>query len=88
MYEEDVHRFLTPQSTEGDSESNIEWFGEVPYCFHWKTVRQISDGGEHSSLLGDKPQTVKDTVGFPSILPNPESTQRIDECDWWEWISG
>lgn len=87
MYE-DIHWFHTTPETEGTTEQDYPIGEQIPYCSHWETVRQISNGYEPSVVLGNQQQTLQDIMGFTSIFPDFESTEGVDGSDWWEWNSG
>ncbi len=82
MYE-DIYWFYTPQETEGTTEFDYPIGEQIPYCSHWEAVRKVSNGYEPTSVLGNQQITSKDTMGFTSVLTNFESTEGVNECDWW-----
>mgnify|MGYP003640450665 CR=1 FL=1 len=86
MYE-NIYRFHTTQETEGASEQDHPLGEQIPYCIYWETVRKISNGNEPSFILGIEQFTKPDPLVCTSILNDFESTEGIDESDWWEWNS-
>lgn len=83
----DIYGFYTTYETERTPELDHPIGEQIPYCKYWKAVREISDGYEPTSLLGYQQWSIEDTVVFASVLSNFESTEGVDECDWWVWNS-
>ena len=81
----DIYGIHTTYETEGTPELDHPIGEQIPYCEHWKAVREISNGNEPTPVLGHQQWSVQDTMGQPSILNDFESTEGIDECDWWQW---
>ena len=84
----DIHRLHTTPETEGDYSIDYSIGCEVPYCQHWKAVREIANGNEPNALLGYQQRPLYDIVGEPGVFNDFESTEGIDASDWWQWNSG
>ena len=84
----DVYGLHTALPTEGDLELDHPLGEQIPYCEHWQTVWQISDGDEFTIVLGDQQWPLHNPVGEPGLFSNIESTEGIDAGHWWEWNSG
>ena len=87
-YEQDIHRLHTTSETEGTPECNHPLGEQIPYCIHWETVREISNGDEPSFILGYQQEALQYFMGFPGVFPIRESTQGTDASDWSDWDSG
>ena len=83
----DIYRLHTSQETEGTTELDHPIGEQIPYCEHWEAVRKIVSRYEPTPVLGNQQWPLQDFVGEPGIFANIESSERIDECDWWQWNS-
>ena len=79
----DIYGFHTTYETEATTELDYPIGEQIPYCEHWETVRQISNGYEPITLLGNQQWPSEYTMGFTSVFTDIESTEGTDECDWW-----
>ena len=82
IYEsERIYWLYTTSETERDYSIDT-WFNEqVPYCEHWQTVRQVSNGYEPTVVLGDQRQTMQNPLGLACLLSVCEGPQRTIQCD-------
>ena len=83
----DIHGIYTTYKTEGTTELDHPIGEQIPYCIHWQTVREIISRNEPTPVLGHQQRPLQDFVGEPGIFANIESSERVDECDWWQWNS-
>ena len=83
----DIHGFHTTYQTEATTELDHPIGEQIPYCEHWETVRQIVSRNEPTLVLGNQQWPLQDFMGEPSIFTDFESTEGVDECDWWQWNS-
>lgn len=87
MYEQSIHGLHPTFETEEPIEFDYTIGTEIPYCEHWQTVWQISDGYEPLVVLGYQRGTLQNTMGFSSVFPIGEGAQGVDAGDWWLWYS-
>ena len=83
----DFYGIYTTYETEGTTEFNHPIGEQIPYCEYWQAVRKVSNGNEPTSILGNQQWSSKDTMGQPGVFSDFESSEGIDECDWWQWNS-
>ena len=83
----DLYGIYTTYETETITEFDHPIGEQIPYCEYWETVRKISNGYEPTPILGHQQWPLQDFMGQPGIFANIESSERVDECDWWQWNS-